>query len=339
MTQFSINSSIYSSFSSSDELAFCSGTGSIYLMRSSYGTGIGLALLCDDWSLVGSIEITVDTVWQANNYGFENSGGSWISADSYKTLSSDYKTLTFTIPSGLTNDYYTWLPCDSDMVNPNSNATFSSFKVYDINGNQIIPASQPTPAPIPKVGSNDISKVYLGSEEISKIYLGTSTIYEKQVTTTYYIPQLTSDNSTYGTASIYGNRSGSAYEFTNSIIGSNFGQATTFYFTFNQGYTIPANTTLKFTLSSSDGYWAGGDEAYAITGCSITVWYSDNTYETIYNNDSLIPFNGSETEISRTGTCTPTAKEVVYLEVTTLANTGTSNVYYDGGKFTLYSES
>lgn len=188
-----------------------------------------------------------------------------------------------------------------------------------------------------KIGTSDISKIFLGTEEIDKIYLGSEIIYEATQPIHYYIPELTGDSSTYGTASIYGNRSGSAYEFTNSILGSNFATSITFYFTFNQGYTIPANTTLKFTLSSSDGYWAGGDESYAITGCQITVWYNDNTYETIYNNDSLIPFNGSETPITRTGTCTPTAKEVVYLEVTTLANTGTSNKYHDGGKFTLYS--
>lgn len=41
----------------------------------------------------------------------------------------------------------------------------------------------PTPVvPIPKIGSNDISKIYLGSEEISKIYLGSEVVYEAEVT-------------------------------------------------------------------------------------------------------------------------------------------------------------
>lgn len=50
-----------------------------------------------------------------------------------------------------------------------------------------------------KIGSDDISKIYLGSEEISKIYLGSELVYEASSTPQYieqimYIPQMTSNS-------------------------------------------------------------------------------------------------------------------------------------------------
>lgn len=49
-----------------------------------------------------------------------------------------------------------------------------------INNGTILFSRDPVipPIPIPKIGSNDISKIYLGSEEIGKIYLGSEIVYE-----------------------------------------------------------------------------------------------------------------------------------------------------------------
>lgn len=52
-----------------------------------------------------------------------------------------------------------------------------------IDDNLVWEGSTVTPEPTgttPKIGSNDISKIYLGSEEISKIYLGDNVVYENQ---------------------------------------------------------------------------------------------------------------------------------------------------------------
>ena len=42
--------------------------------------------------------------------------------------------------------------------------------------------SQPTSTPTPKIGSSDISKIYLGTQEVQKIYLGSELVYEAEIT-------------------------------------------------------------------------------------------------------------------------------------------------------------
>lgn len=158
-----------------------------------------------------------------------------------------------------------------------------------------------------------------------------------EAVTRYYIPELSSNSSEYGTASLTGNRDADQpYQFTTKSVGSRENTPLVFNFAFSSLNKPSAGTVLKFSLSSFNGRY--DTDSYAITGCTIVATYTDNTTETIFNDGDCIPFTGVDGDYQTVnGICNAATKEVASITLTTIANTGTQHRYHDGGFFRLYA--
>lgn len=120
-----------------------------------YSASIGsysyqLKMLFDQSDNVKSITYTTTFTANETYPGYYDNNGSW------HQLSSNSGTILI---SGL-SDY-----------------DYSRGILFGVTFSGSYTTSVPAVTPIPKIGSNDISKIYLGSEEISKIYLGSEVIY------------------------------------------------------------------------------------------------------------------------------------------------------------------
>lgn len=162
---FSLDTSSYSTITGNVQ-GFLEGLNYIDTYRSDSRLTAYLGIINDDWNNIESITVTSSTAFSSDNPGgYYDKNDTWHTYQNFtKTLSNDNKTIAVEIPAEIRSDMKT-LGFSCTTANY---ARFSDFSYTE--------SSTPS-APIPKIGSNDISKIYLGSEEISKIYLGSEVIY------------------------------------------------------------------------------------------------------------------------------------------------------------------
>lgn len=132
------------------------------------------------WCNYGNFVNTTIITYSADNYydfEVEYNGAGTITARVKLSSDSNWSSKTYSY-TFLSNT----LSRDSYVGSSNTEGDISNVLVTS-NGTVLFSRDPVTPSvPIPKIGSNDISKIYLGSEEISKIYLGSEVVYEAEVT-------------------------------------------------------------------------------------------------------------------------------------------------------------
>lgn len=165
---FSLDTSFYSTITGNVQ-GFFEGLNYIDTYRSDSRLIAYFGIINDDWSNIESITVTSSTAFYSSSPGgYYDKNDTWRTYQNFtKTLSNDNKTITIEIPAEIRSDMKT-LGVSCTTYNY---ARFSDFSYTE--------SSTPS-TPIPKIGSDDVSKIYLGSEEISKIYLGNEVVYEAQ---------------------------------------------------------------------------------------------------------------------------------------------------------------
>ena len=121
------------------------------------------------------VDTTIITYSADNYYDFEveYNGAGTITARAKLSSNSNWssKTYSYTFSSGSVSK--------STFVGTSYTEGAISNVLVTRNGSVLFSRDSVTPSvPIPKIGSSDISKIYLGTEEISKIYLGSELVYE-----------------------------------------------------------------------------------------------------------------------------------------------------------------
>ena len=168
-----------------------------------------------------------------------------------------------------------------------------------------------------------------------KVYYGGETFkYYKNKT---LLPQLSANESEYGTASITGQYTGQAYMFTTIGDGDLFSRLNTtmvFTFDFNPDYYIPEGTVCHFDVIFGNIY---ADTSYCGTGVKIVATYTDDTTSTLYDNNAMVTLTYTGEDLPASADCLPTLGVVKSISVTpySTARQSSAGKYYVARDFRM----
>ena len=164
---FELVLAINQSIVSGDAEAFCAGTGSITLARTSYDNGIQIK--GSIWDKVATIKWD-ESQHTSNNMGYEDSEGNWYPLSPSLSWSGSRLTMTnLNMPAG---NLLFWAGIDT-----RADMTYSSLEILDSNGNSLLESSEPSTGLPLYIGDSNIQVVKLGNVDISKMYIGDTLIY------------------------------------------------------------------------------------------------------------------------------------------------------------------
>lgn len=167
-----------------------------------------------------------------------------------------------------------------------------------------------------------------------KVYYGGANIkYYKNKT---LLPQLSANESEYGTASVTGNNAGEAYTFTTPEGGvySKLNTNMIFTFAFNPDYYIPEGTVCDFNVLFGNYY---GDTSYCGTGVKIVATYTDETTSILYDNNAMVTLTYTGEFLPASASCSPTLGVVKSISVTpySTARQSSAGKYISAHGFTM----
>lgn len=156
---------------SGDAEAFCAGTGSITLARTTHDNGIKIK--GSIWNKVATIKWDESQQTSSNSISYEDSEGNWYSLSPSLSWNGSRLTMTnLNMPAG---DLQLWAG-----VGSRADMTYSNLEILDANGNSLLESSTPsepsTGLPL-YIGDSNIQAVKLGNVNISKMYIGDTLIY------------------------------------------------------------------------------------------------------------------------------------------------------------------